>query len=417
MNYQATSRRVCYVVSNELVKVSSLLPSNKNRSLLVHTLVKAYGLLSPETNSADHRHSVLQVLPPPPADMRELAAYHDRDYLEYILDTHDLSKEDMNTEYGLEEDCPVFPRLADYVRMVGGATLSAAKALRNEQADVAICWDGGRHHAQKFRASGFCYVADCVLAILALRRLLPSPSGSISAPSRPRIMYLDLDLHFSDGVSHAFHSVPLVSQSPQVLTLSIHHAAPGFFPVSELSGLPDPLNPSFDPFTLSLPLERGASNATFKRIWPIIERVRDTFRPNYVIVQCGVDGLAGDPQAIWNWALGGQGSLGWYVDQICRWESKTLLLGGGGYKSPNAARAWTYLTSIALDRPLPLDADIPDHGAFPLYAPSFILDVPPGNMQDKNTPQYLQHVEDVFVQVIDKIRDRVERTTMQGVRS
>lgn len=181
-------------------------------------------------------------------------------------------------------------------------------------------------------------------------------------------MYLDLDLHFSDGVSHAFHSVPLVSQSPQVLTLSIHHAAPGFFPVSELSGLPDPLNPSFDPFTLSLPLERGASNATFKRIWPIIERVRDTFRPNYVIVQCGVDGLAGDPQAIWNWALGGQGSLGWYVDQICRWESKTLLLGGGreaarnilylrypyvthvigGYKSPNAARAWTYLTSIAV---------------------------------------------------------------------
>ncbi|KAH9855639.1 histone deacetylase 8 [Lenzites betulinus] len=417
MDCQAPARRVSYVVSNELVKVSSLLPSNKNRSLLVHTLVKAYGLLSSGVEASSQNRSVLQLLPPPPADSKELAAYHDQDYLDYILNARSYTQDDLNAEYGLEEDCPAFPRLADYVQLVGGATLAAAKALRNNQTDVAICWDGGRHHAQKFRASGFCYVADCVLAILALRRLTPPSSGTLSSPSKPRVMYLDLDLHFSDGVSHAFYSAPPGSLSSQVLTLSIHHAAPGFFPVSEHSGLPDPSNPSFDPFTLSLPLERGASNATFARIWPIINRVKITFRPDYVIVQCGVDGLAEDPQATWNWSLGGEGSLGWYVEQISRWGCKTLLLGGGGYNSPNAARAWTYLTSIALDRPLSLDADIPDHGAFPIYAPSFILDIPPGNMQDKNTPQYLQHVEDVFSQVINRIRDRVERTTADATRT
>ncbi|OJT14829.1 Histone deacetylase 8 [Trametes pubescens] len=261
-------------------------------------------------------------------------------------------------------------------------------------------------------------------------------------------MYLDLDLHFSDGVSQAFHSISSASSSPQVLTFSVHHAAPGFFPISEHSGLSDPSSPSFDPFVLSLPLERGASNATFARVWPIIDRVKNAFRPDYVVVQCGVDGLAGDPYATWNWSLGaGDGNLGWYIDNICRWGCKTLLLGGGeelnvelillsvkadievigGYNSPNVARAWTYFTSIAvkqssicmrsttlmvrmvaqLDHPLSLEADIPDHSAFPLYAPSFILDVPPGNTQDQNTAEYLQHAENVFAQITETIRDRV----------
>ncbi|EIW55921.1 histone deacetylase 8 [Trametes versicolor FP-101664 SS1] len=399
-----SSRRVCYIVSNDLVKASSLLPSNKNRSLLVHTLAKAYGLLSPREPEGSGS-ATLTVLRPIPADTKELSAYHDRDYLEFVLKSNQApSEEDMNAEFGIEEDCPAFPHLPEYVRLVGGATLIAAKALRNNQAEVAICWDGGRHHAQKSRASGFCYVADCVLAILTLKRPIPATPS----PLKPRVMYLDLDLHFSDGVSQAFHSISSASSSPQVLTFSVHHTAPGFFPVSEHSVLSDPTSPSFDPFALSLPLERGASNATFARVWNIIDRVKDAFRPDYVVVQCGVDGLAGDPYATWNWSLGdGDGSLGWYIDNICRWGCKTLLLGGGGYNSPNVARAWTYFTSIALDRPLSLEADIPDHSAFPLYAPSFILDVPPGNTQDQNTAEYLQHAESVFAQITETIRERV----------
>ena len=91
-------------------------------------------------------------------------------------------------------------------------------------------------------------------------------------------MYLDLDLHFSDGVSQAFASSSVSTSAPQVLTLSIHHAAPGFFPASPLATIPDPSDPAFDPFTLSLPLERGASDATFSRIWPLVERVKDCMR-------------------------------------------------------------------------------------------------------------------------------------------
>ena len=58
------------------------------------------------------------------------------------------------------QDCPPFPGLPAYVRLVAGATLtgqllknslsdmltriSATNALVKEGADIAICWDGGR---------------------------------------------------------------------------------------------------------------------------------------------------------------------------------------------------------------------------------------------------------------------------------
>ena len=201
-----------------------------------------------------------------------------------------------------------------------------------------------RHHAQKSQASGFCYVADCVLAILTLKRARIPSTLNLDNPNpplrKPRILYLDLDLHFSDGVSHAFHNIP---GTPQILTLSLHHAAPGFFPISSLSSLP-PSNPdpTFDPFTLSIPLARGANCQTFFSIWTnCVERVRASFQPDFVVLQCGVDGLAGDTYGIWNWSLGGredredeegpeEGSLGWCVNRVCHsWGCKTLLLGGG----------------------------------------------------------------------------------------
>jgi histone deacetylase 8 len=178
-------------------------------------------------------------------------------------------------------------------------------------------------------------------------------------------MYLDLDLHHSDAVSQAFAG----STSGLVLTMSIHHAAPGFYPASPSSSLSDPQ--TCDPYTLSLPLKRGASDKTFRRIWQCVELVRCAFRPDYIVLQCGADGLAGDPCAIWNWSLGSsEGSFGWCISQALSWKCKTLLLGGGdrtfprlrlhaqhpdleagGYHSQNTARAWSYATFVAVSVP------------------------------------------------------------------
>ncbi|KII84681.1 hypothetical protein PLICRDRAFT_179484 [Plicaturopsis crispa FD-325 SS-3] len=406
---------VVYVYSKELAIASSLLPSNKARSIMVHKLSAAFGLLSSDPGSSQPKRIV--TLAPARATPKDLTMYHDEGYVEAVLDPKYRFKArqqelEGSVEFGLVDDCPAFRGLAEYVELIGGASLAAANVLRQEKADIAICWDGGRlvsHHAHKAHAAGFCYVADCVLAILALKKPALAKAISTPAPRKTHVMYLDLDLHFSDGVSQTFYS-PQSSSYQQVLTLSVHHAAPGFYPVNTLSAIPDPESSDFDPYTLSIPLHRGASNSTFATIWPIIERVKDTFGPDYIVVQCGVDGLSGDPHATWNWSLGGEGSLGWCLSRIVNdWSGRKLLLGGGGYHTANAARAWTYLTSIAMGRPLSLDSEIPDGigDAFPAYAPSFTLDVPPGQMQDHNTAEYLDSVKTSYDEIVRRLEEKI----------
>ncbi len=139
-------------------------------------------------------------------------------------------------------------------------------------------------------------------------------------------MYLDLDVHYGDGVAAAFRGA---GARGQVLTLSIHHAGVGFFPASEYSALPDISSAAFDPFALSLPLHAGAGRATFARVWRAVGRVLEAFVPDYIALQCGVDGLAEDPLGAWNWTLGGEGGLAWCVQRVLDFPAKVLLLGGG----------------------------------------------------------------------------------------
>ena len=88
-----------------------------------------------------------------------------------------------------------------------------------------------------------------------------------------------------------------------------------------------------------------------------MESIRDAFAPDYVVLQCGVDALAGDKCGIGGWSLGGAdeedadeeagmdidggerlalGSLGWCVDRVVnQWGVNTLLLGGGEWTTSN----------------------------------------------------------------------------------
>jgi acetoin utilization deacetylase AcuC-like enzyme len=64
--------------------------------------------------------------------------------------------------------------------------------LNEKNSDIFINWSGGLHHAKRQEASGFCYVNDCVLAIIEMLKVYP------------RVLYLDIDVHHGDGVEEAF---------------------------------------------------------------------------------------------------------------------------------------------------------------------------------------------------------------------
>ena len=65
-------------------------------------------------------------------------------------------------------DCPVFDHMYDFCQRYTAGTVMACTELAENNAEIAINWAGGLHHAKKFEASGFCYVNDCVLGILEM---------------------------------------------------------------------------------------------------------------------------------------------------------------------------------------------------------------------------------------------------------
>ncbi|KPV75004.1 uncharacterized protein RHOBADRAFT_53914 [Rhodotorula graminis WP1] len=454
-------RRVSYVHSDALTQAADRLPSNLGRATLVDRLISSLDLIiiDPDTAAPAERGRA-RTVPPQPATRADLVRFHDPRYIDAILGTHDddssssssssdassssspppqptfglasdsierpnkRRKTDTDT-LGLQDDCPVFAGLPDYARLVAGASMTAARELRDGRADIAINWTGGRHHGKRGEAAGFCYVNDIVLAIMELRSapqraLPPSSSPSPSPPSSPRplddapsasspppsapatypsrisrVLYLDLDLHHGDGVESAFLA------SPYVLTLSTHLHAPLFYPATgalESTGPPGEPRAKGAYHALNVPLEPGAGEDTLRRVWAsCVERVKEAFQPDAVVLQLGTDGLAGDPCKEWNLSLS---ALGFAVERVLSWNKRTLLLGGGGYHSPNAARAWAYLTSVALGRPLPLDTPIPPDlpsSTYELFGPDWTLDVPEAyGVRDRNGDESLGRVESAF---------------------
>ncbi|PNH00492.1 Histone deacetylase 9, partial [Tetrabaena socialis] len=67
-------------------------------------------------------------------------------------------------------------------------SILAARDLASGACDVAVHWGGGMHHGMPYRAFGFCYVNDLVLAVLELMAVCG------------RVLYIDIDVHHGDGV-------------------------------------------------------------------------------------------------------------------------------------------------------------------------------------------------------------------------
>ena len=181
-----------------------------HRSRITNELVKAYEL--------DEHMKVIQ----PPASTIDrvkdfLTAFHADEYIEFLSkvtpdNAYQLLDESIHFNVGC--DCPVFDGLLRYCTLYTAASCVGARELTSQNSDIAIHWGGGLHHARRFEASGFCFVNDCVLAILEMLKIYD------------RVIYVDIDIHHGDGVEEAFYT------TDRVMTVSFHHLAKGFFPGS-----------------------------------------------------------------------------------------------------------------------------------------------------------------------------------------
>ena len=142
-----------------------------HRVRMTHNLVVNYGL-----------YKKMTAFRMKPASAQAMMRFHGDDYIDFLRivtpdNMHDYLRQLQRFNVG--EDCPVFDGLFEFCQIYTAGSIGGAARLNNKESDIVINWSGGLHHAKKSEASGFCYINDCVLAILELLKnclLYTSPS-------------------------------------------------------------------------------------------------------------------------------------------------------------------------------------------------------------------------------------------------
>ena len=335
-------------------------PMKPHRIRMAHNLILSYNLFPK-----------LQIFRPKKATAEELMRFHTPEYIQFLqMATPDNTQNQtgLAEKFNVGFDSPVFDGLFDFCQSSAGGSISAARHLNAGNADIAINWAGGLHHAKKGEASGFCYVADCVLGILELLERYD------------RVMYIDIDIHHGDGVEEAFYT------TDRVLTVSLHKFGNQFFP--ETGHYTDIGVGRGKHYAVNVPLKDGMDDESYHYIFkPLIKRLIDWYRPQAIFLQCGADSLTGDRLGSFNLTIHGHGECVRYVKSF---GLPMLVAGGGGYTVRNVSRCWTYETAVLLDETL--SDDLPYHDYLGYYGPDFKLDLVPSNKPNLNTRESLDHI-------------------------
>ena len=323
----------------------------------------------------------MDVFRPKLVSAAQLTRFHSDDYINFLrLITPDNMSDYVRQlqRFNVGEDCPVFDGLFEFCQIYTSGSIGGAARLNQKASDIVINWSGGLHHAKKSEASGFCYINDCVLAILELLKV------------HQRVLYIDIDIHHGDGVEEAFYT------TNRVMTASFHKFGE-YFP-----GTGDVKDKGFEAgenYAINCPLHDGMDDESFKSVFqPIIGKIMERFQPGAVVLQCGADSLSGDRLGCFNLSLRGHADCVAYVKSF---QVPVLVLGGGGYTLRNVPRCWAYETALLLDTPV--KGTLPYNDYFEYYGPDYALHLPVSNMQNLNSPKYLEDIKMQVLQVLDGV--------------
>lgn len=304
--------RTAFIYSTQFEKYSypPSVPLVVKRAEKTYKLLKSLGLLKDDN---------INIIAPKPATRTELEKFHSANYLDALR----LAAEGKITAVGCRMglgtlDCPVFSDMYDYSAWACGATLTGAELILAGEADIAFNPSGGFHHAKAERASGFCYLNDIVLGCIRLME------------NGKRVLYLDLDAHHGDGVQEAFY------EKKEVLVISLHESGETLFP---WTGSADEIGKGKGlGFNVNAPLPLGIDDKAYlcvfdKIVLPLIK----AYDPNVIVLELGMDTLAGDPVAHLSLTNNAFAEI---ISGLMRFNKPILATGGGGYDVEKTVRGW-----------------------------------------------------------------------------
>jgi acetoin utilization deacetylase AcuC-like enzyme len=222
-----------------------------------------------------------QFVAPEKAGIRDVALVHDVDYIRFI-------EVFCKSGGGLLdlEDTVVSSESFDVALYAVGGALKAVDLVMKKKFDnaFALVRPPG-HHAEKFRALGFCVFNNIAIAAKYL----------IEKYGLRKILILDIDAHHGNGTQEIFYD------TSKVLYISLHQD-PRIFPgtgfideLGEGEGLGYNVN-------ISLPFRTG-DHVYFRAMKEIVVPIILQYRPQFMLVSAGFDGHYTDP--VGNLALSG----------------------------------------------------------------------------------------------------------------
>ena len=263
----------------------------------------------------------------PLATDAQLLRFHDAGYLAALRRaeaTQSVDDADRDRYRIGAEGNPVYREIWRRPATSAGGVMLAARLVLD--GGIVYCPGGGTHHGRPARASGFCYLNDCVLGLMEW----------LDA-GLDRIVYLDLDAHHGDGVQDAF------SSDPRVLTLSVHEAGrwPRTGPAHDRAG----------GMARNFPVPAGYNDT--EAAWLLRHALMPLIaahRPQAILVQAGADALEEDPLA----RLSLSNNAYWDTIAAVRGMAPRLVVvGGGGYNPYTVGRCWAGIWATLNDFPIP----------------------------------------------------------------
>ncbi|WP_203600373.1 acetoin utilization protein AcuC [Streptomyces sp. SID10853] len=334
-------------------------PMDPVRLALTMGLVRAYGL-----------DSAVDVVAARPAGESTLRLVHRADYLDAVRAASvDPAAADLSYGLGTPDD-PAFTGMHEVSALIAGQSVGAAEAVWRGDADHAVNFTGGLHHAMPGAASGFCIYNDAALAVARLLEL-----------GAERVAYVDVDVHHGDGVQEAFRD------DPRVLTVSLHEHPRTLFPGT---GFPTETGEGAgEGAAVNLPLPAGTGDAGWLRAFhAVVPELLADFRPQVLVSQHGADTHFEDPLAHLAVSLDAQRAVQVACHELAheyadggRW----VALGGGGYAVADVVpRSWTHLVGIAGHAEIDPESVIPPSWRDEVYART--RGVGPARMTDGRWP-------------------------------
>ena len=299
-------------------------PLKPDRLKLTYLLSKELGLLDN-----------VREIEPTLASRQELEFFHTPEFIDAVEDCG--INNNPHPRFGLgTSDNPIFPQMQDTGARYVGATLDAMRAMI-DGASNAFCISGGLHHAHQSEASGFCVYNDVVIAIKLLQKKVDA-----------RVLYFDFDAHHGDGVQNAFY------HSKDVMTISVHQTGKTLFPGTGFvyeTGRAEGVG-----YSVNIPLLPGAGTPELSRVLEeIVVPMFESFKPDLLVTQLGVDGHYLDPLAQLTYTSHGLEAV---LRKLHDMSSKMcdigwLAVGGGGYHPVNVARLWSLFLAVMVDEKVP----------------------------------------------------------------